>query len=1061
LANRAATTTTELNTLQSTHSTSVQNIYPAHYIETVAEQTVYATNGENGHVGYLGLKSGTPLRKLFASVTKSMPGQYQGYAPIIYAPVSAGQTYYQTATGQSVSGPTATVVQVSPKNHGTTPTIIQQNGQHVLIGKLANRAATTTTELNTLQSTHSTSVQNIYPAHYIETVAEQTVLASAFTGSAGAVGAGTGAHATGALGPGHAQLVTHQGATYLVQGGQLEEDASAISHTAKASPVTVQWLVENYETAEGVSLPRSTLYFHYLQHCNEHKLEPMNPASFGKLIRSVFFGLRTRRLGTRGNSKYHYYGIRIKPNSPLNHFVEDAGFSIRHYPNYHRQTMEAAAEWKTFTNSSLGRIKSSSSAGSGGHSHSTQGGLQSLTNAQHTRQTDFTASSLRTDKSLTPSYVSNPTVTNNGQSGTGNSDSLASSVPISSPNLGASGQHQHAQFLGEASSALPNLDEICRSSGLPVPGETDLSNLTNDGGILNKSKNKVDPSFCADVITYVLDAVVNLDFTAIETVWKAFWRTEEVRDSRLKQSLSQERLFTLVSDSAVLQFVRLYDHTFYQSLAEVLIPNVLRPIPHTLTQAIRNFAKSLEGWMRQATQGLDSTLVSLKISAVSALAQTLRRYTSLNHLAQAARTVLKNTNQINQMLTDLNRVDFNNVQVNPKLFGAGCELVSCSSENDKSYKLMSGGHLLGLELRESLTRDDLLVNGSFVGSMVIRDLTLRSAASFGSFHLIRLLYDEYIFYLVEHKVAAHLGMTPVAVMGEMGRHLTQQHYAQTRLHSDLIGRREFKTLTGSTDEFDPVGFSGPDGLGLREDNYHISLSDEHRTKPSVVDPSQDEDEEVDEYLDDEDDVDDSTGDESAMLKHAHASVQAYCRSTGVSSKPTSEAVEFDSSVVVVDSNHEGSICNAENIPPVAPVSGASVVDVEVSSDPEKSVVVEERELSVLPAQPQEELVSMLKPDSELVESGKPSLGARITVPESSCSPPPILATPNPVRKVVRVTTFCDPHPPFVDVPTSVACLTVLSADSDVHTRSSSEQSLTSADKSDISESSPVKRVKLS
>lgn len=53
--------------------------------------------------------------------------------------------------------------------------------------------------------------------------------------------------------------------------------------------------------------------------------------------------------------------------------------------------------------------------------------------------------------------------------------------------------------------------------------------------------------------------------------------------------------------------------------------------------------------------------------------------------------------------------------------------------------------------------------------MVIRDLTLRSASSFGSFHLIRLLYDEYIFYLVEHKVAAHLGMTPVAVMGEMGR----------------------------------------------------------------------------------------------------------------------------------------------------------------------------------------------------------------------------------------------------------------------------------------------------
>ena len=48
---------------------------------------------------------------------------------------------------------------------------------------------------------------------------------------------------------------------------------------------------------------------------------------------------------------------------------------------------------------------------------------------------------------------------------------------------------------------------------------------------------------------------------------------------------------------------------------------------------------------------------------MSAFAQTLRRYTSLNHLAQAARAVLQNTTQINQMLADLNRVDFANVQV--------------------------------------------------------------------------------------------------------------------------------------------------------------------------------------------------------------------------------------------------------------------------------------------------------------------------------------------------------------------------------------------------------------
>ena len=77
---------------------------------------------------------------------------------------------------------------------------------------------------------------------------------------------------------------------------------------------------------------------------------------------------------------------------------------------------------------------------------------------------------------------------------------------------------------------------------------------------------------------------------------------------------------------------------------------------------IRNFAKTLEGWLRSATESTPAGMVQVKLAAVAAFAQTLRRYTSLNHLAQAARAVLQNSGQITQMLSDLNRVDFVNVQ---------------------------------------------------------------------------------------------------------------------------------------------------------------------------------------------------------------------------------------------------------------------------------------------------------------------------------------------------------------------------------------------------------------
>ena len=60
--------------------------------------------------------------------------------------------------------------------------------------------------------------------------------------------------------------------------------------------------------------------------------------------------------------------------------------------------------------------------------------------------------------------------------------------------------------------------------------------------------------------------------------------------------------------------------------------------------------------------------------------------------------------------------------------------------------------------------------------MVIRDLTLRSAASFGSFHLIRLLYDEYMYYLIEQRVASFRNTNAVVVMGEVSAWPRLQHY---------------------------------------------------------------------------------------------------------------------------------------------------------------------------------------------------------------------------------------------------------------------------------------------
>ncbi|XP_061893081.1 MHC class II regulatory factor RFX1-like isoform X3 [Entelurus aequoreus] len=552
-----------------------------------------------------------------------------------------------------------------------------------------------------------------------------TVVSTGGTANGSGDGAGTNGGATG---------------SYVIQGGYMLGSSSnsggaagnsqSYSHTARASPATVsitegeessvpsadkkvQWLLDNYETAEGVSLPRSTLYCHYLLHCQEQKLEPVNAASFGKLIRSVFMGLRTRRLGTRGNSKYHYYGLRIKAGSSLLRLMEDQQhLAMRQQPFSQKQRLKPVHKVEGMTNGTA-----------------TGAGQQQIQ-----------------------------------QQGSGQVD-ISTQV------------QQYQQFL-DASRTLPEFPDI-DLQGKPPPDGIELDHI--------KSFQLLYREHCEAI----LDVMVNLQFTLVETLWKSFWRfgqsqagdaTLAVHDESEKR-LPKSCLVLLCKYEPVVRWSRDCDNSLYQGLVEILIPDVLRPIPSALTQAIRNFAKSLESWLTNAMMNIPEEMVRIKVTSANAFAQTLRRYTSLNHLAQAARAVLQNTAQISQMLSDLNRVDFANVQEQAS-WVCRCE--------DRVVQRLEQDFKLTLQQQNSLEQWAVWLDGvvsqvlkphqhsptfpkaaklfllkwSFYSSMVIRDLTLRSAASFGSFHLIRLLYDEYMYYLIEHRVAQAKGETPIAVMGE-------------------------------------------------------------------------------------------------------------------------------------------------------------------------------------------------------------------------------------------------------------------------------------------------------
>ncbi|KAH9872911.1 hypothetical protein J1614_005306 [Plenodomus biglobosus] len=101
------------------------------------------------------------------------------------------------------------------------------------------------------------------------------------------------------------------------EGRNLKEVAAEViqnDRTSKAEKskqlFAMLWLKSVCKSAK-TSVPRNRVYSKYAERCGTDRVIPLNPASFGKLVRVIFPGIQTRRLGVRGESKYHYVDLEL------------------------------------------------------------------------------------------------------------------------------------------------------------------------------------------------------------------------------------------------------------------------------------------------------------------------------------------------------------------------------------------------------------------------------------------------------------------------------------------------------------------------------------------------------------------------------------------------------------------------------------------------------------------------------------------------------------------------------------------------------------------------------
>jgi len=76
-------------------------------------------------------------------------------------------------------------------------------------------------------------------------------------------------------------------------------------------------LENHFEQCSDASIPKQDVYREYCDFCHRHRIEPTSASAFGRLVRLVFPGTTSRRLGARGANVTVYNHFRRRESVPM------------------------------------------------------------------------------------------------------------------------------------------------------------------------------------------------------------------------------------------------------------------------------------------------------------------------------------------------------------------------------------------------------------------------------------------------------------------------------------------------------------------------------------------------------------------------------------------------------------------------------------------------------------------------------------------------------------------------------------------------------------------------
>ncbi|ORX82037.1 hypothetical protein K493DRAFT_342260 [Basidiobolus meristosporus CBS 931.73] len=254
-------------------------------------------------------------------------------------------------------------------------------------------------------------------------------------------------------------------------------------------------------------------------------------------------------------------------------------------------------------------------------------------------------------------------------------------------------------------------------------------------------------------------------YDLISTLVKQFW--QELAPHYKSIANSPEVIQLITRDDTLLYDVR---WLIALNISRLLFTTVLTPLPLATIQSIQDFAKQYEGWIVISLYGHSQQLYSKKLEVARTFTGVLTKLCSLNHLSQSAASIIQSKDQTTQMVVDWAKVDFESLREQAAII-CQCgktdlvqimeidikQLLQTSAQLDQwaSWVESICDKFIGENLNpEGIANAQAFVlKWSYFGSLVVRDLSIRSAQSFGSFQILKLFIDDYVYHLAQKQIA--------------------------------------------------------------------------------------------------------------------------------------------------------------------------------------------------------------------------------------------------------------------------------------------------------------------